>query len=137
MQLRPNLNFDGRCEEAVGFYRAVLGAEVTFLLRFKDCPDADSRGLIPPEADNKIMHASLLIGDITVQASDGQCRGRPDFKGFSLSLTVPDHADAERLFESLADGGRVDMPFSKTFFSSGFGMVTDRFGVSWKVHVAT
>ena len=137
MQVQPYLFFDGRCEEAVRFYRSALGAEVTFLMRFRDSPDPDQSGMVSPGGDDKVMHMSFRIGDTTVQASDGQCLGRPSFQGFSLSLTVPDDADAERLFAALADGGKVQMPLAKTFFSSRFGMVTDRFGVSWKIHVAS
>jgi PhnB protein len=82
------------------------------------------------------MHMRFRIGESTVLASDGRCEGRPNFQGFSLSLTVPDDATADRLFTSLADGGQVQMPLAKTFFSSRFGMVADRFGVSWMVYVA-
>jgi PhnB protein len=82
------------------------------------------------------MHANLRIGDTTVMASDGRCQGRPNFQGFSLSLTVPNDAEAERRFVALADGGQVQMPLAKTFFSSRFGMVTDRFGVLWMIIVA-
>jgi PhnB protein len=137
MQVRPYLYFDGRCEEAVEFYRGALGAEVLMLMRFKDSPDPNQQSMVPPGAEDKVMHTSFRIGDTTVQASDSRCLGHPSFLGFSLSLTVPDDVKAERLFASLADGGQVQMPLTKTFFSSGFGMVTDRFGVSWKIHVAS
>jgi PhnB protein len=137
MQVQPYLYFDGRCEEAVEFYRSALGAEVTFLMRFKDSPDPHRPGMASPGAENKVLHMSFRIGDTTVQASDGQCLGRPSFQGFSLSLTVPDDAEAERLFAALAEGGQALMPLTKTFFSSRFGMVADRFGVSWKIHVAS
>jgi PhnB protein len=137
MQVHPYLYFEGRCEEAVDFYRDALGAEVTFLLRFKDNPDPDQRSMVPHGAEDKILHTSFRVGGITVQASDGRCSGQPSFQGFSLSLTVPDYSEAERLFAALAEGGRVEMPLTKTFFSSGFGMVADRFGVTWKVHVAS
>jgi PhnB protein len=133
MQVQPYLFFDGRCDEAVEFYRKALGAEVTMLMRFKDSPDP---GMCPAGAQDKVMHASLRIGDSTVLASDGRCEGRPSFEGFALSLTVPDDAAAERLFAALGDGGQVQMPLAKTFFASRFGMVADRFGVSWMVYVA-
>ena len=136
MQVQPYLFFDGRCEEAVEFYRKTLGAEVTMLMRFKDSPEPHAPGMIPPGAEDKVMHASLRIGETTVLASDGRCLGRPSFQGFSLSLTVPDDAEATRRFAALADGGKVQMPLAKTFFSSRFGMVADRFGVSWMVYVA-
>jgi len=133
MQVQPYLFFDGHCDEAIDFYRRALGAEVTMLLRFKDSPDPD---MCPAAAGDKVMHASFRIGDTTVLASDGRCEGRPTFQGFALSLTAPDEAKAERLFASLSDGGQVQMPMTKTFFSPRFGMVADRFGVSWMVYVA-
>ena len=133
MQVQPYLFFDGRCDEAVEFYRKALGAEVTMLMRFKDSPDP---GMCPAGAQDKVMHASLRIGDSTVLASDGRCEGRPSFEGFALSLTVPDDAAAERLFAALGDGGQVQMPLAKTFFASRFGMVADRVGVSWMVYGA-
>jgi PhnB protein len=136
MQVQPYLFFDGRCEEALEFYRRVLGAEVLGLMRFKDTPEPHAPGMVPPGAENKVMHGSFRIGETTVLASDGQCGGRPNFQGFSLSLTVPTAAEAERLFTALADGGQVQMPLTKTFFSARFGMVADRFGVSWMLYVA-
>ena len=136
MQIQPYLFFDGCCEEAVEFYRRVLGAEVTMLMRFKDSPDPHPPGMLPPGAEDKVMHMSMRIGDSTVMASDGRCMGQPHFEGYSLTLTVPDGAEAERLFTALADGGQVQMPFGKTFFSSHFGMVADRFGVSWMIYLA-
>ena len=136
MQVQPYLSFDGRCEEAVEFYRKVLGAEVTMLMRFKDSPEPCQPGMVPPGAEDKVMHASFRIGDSTVMASDGRCSGAASFQGFSLSITAPDETEAERLFAALADGGKVQMPLTKTFFSSRFGMVADRFGVSWIIYVA-
>ena len=133
MQVQPYLFFDGRCEEALEFYRSALGAEVEMLMRFKDSPEPPPPGMVPPGSENKVMHSSFRIGDATVMASDGRCTGQPSFQGFSLSLTVADEAEAERLFAALADGGQVQMPLSKTFFSPRFGMVADRFGVSWMV----
>jgi PhnB protein len=133
MQVQPYLNFNGRCEVAIEFYRRTLGAEVVMLSRFKDCPDP---GMVSPGSENKVMHANLRIGDSTVLASDGSCEGRATFQGFSLSLTVSTEIEAEQRFASLADGGQVQMPLAKTFFSPRFGMVADRFGVSWMVYVA-
>jgi len=135
MQVQPYLFFDGRCEEAIEFYRTKLDAEVTMLMRFKDSPEPHQPGMIPPGAENKVMHANIRIGDTAVLASDGQCQGKPSFQGFALSLTAPNDADAARLFSALSDGGLVQMPLTKTFFSSSFGMVADRFGVSWMVYV--
>jgi PhnB protein len=131
--LQPYLFFGGRCEEAIEFYRSALGAEVTMLMRFRESPEP---GMCAPESENKVMHASLRIGDFTLLVSDGRCEGKAAFQGFALSLTLPDEAEAERLFASLADGGQVQMPLTKTFFSPRFGMVTDRFGVSWMLMVA-
>jgi PhnB protein len=136
MQVQPYLNFDGRCEEAIEFYRRALGAEVTTLMRFKESPEPPGVGMVPPGAGDKVMHASFRIGDSTVLASDCHCGGRPGFQGFSLSLTVPSAAEAERRFASLAEGGQVQMPLAKTFFSARFGMVADRFGVAWMIYVA-
>ena len=135
MQVQPYLFLDGRCEEALDFYRKALGAEVTALMRWKDAPEPQQPGMIPPGSENKVMHASFRVGDTTVMASDGRCMGKPNFQGFSLSITVPDDAEAERLFASLGDGGQVQMPMAKTFFSSRFGMVADRFGVGWMIMV--
>ena len=130
MQIQPYLFFEGRCEEAVEFYRTMLGAEVTMLMRYKEGPEPCSSG-----TEEKVMHASLRIGDTTVLVSDGRCGGKPNFQGFALSLTVSNDAEAERLFAALGDGGQVQMPLSKTFFTTRFGMVADRFGVSWMVYV--
>jgi PhnB protein len=135
MQVQPYLFFDGRCEEALEFYRRALGAEVTMLMRFKDSPEPPQSGTCPPGSDDKVMHASVRIGDTTVMASDGRCMGQPSFQGFSLTVTASDEAEAERLFNALADGGQVQMPLTRTFFSPRFGMAADRFGVSWMVIV--
>ena len=136
MEIQPYLFFDGRCEEALEFYRGAVGAEVTMLMRFKDSPEPPQPGMVPPGAEKKVMHASFRIGDSTVLASDGRCLGQPSFQGLSLSLTVSNEAEAERLFASLADGGQVQTPLTKTFFSPRFGMVADRFGVPWMIYVA-
>jgi PhnB protein len=133
--IQPYLFFNGRCEEALEFYRRALGAEVTRLLRFKDSPEPHQPGMIPPGSENKVMHSTLRIGETQIMASDGRCTGKPDFAGFALSLMVPNEAEADRRFAALADGGKVQMPLAKTFFSPRFGMVTDRFGVMWMVLV--
>jgi PhnB protein len=135
MQVEAYLFFDGRCEEAVEFYRQALGADVTMLMRFKDSPEPPPPDMVPPGCENKIMHTSFRIGDTTVMASDGRCQGQPSFQGFSLSLAVQNEAEADRVFAALADGGQVQMPLTKTFWSPHFGMVADRFGVSWMVNV--
>jgi PhnB protein len=135
MQVQPYLFFNGRCEEAVQFYQKALGAEVTMLMRFKESPAPAESGMVPPGAEEKVMHMSFRIGDTTVLASDGQCVGQPSFQGFALTLIVANDAEAQRFFTALADGGQVQMPLSKTFFSSNFGMVEDRFGVGWMIYV--
>jgi len=132
MQAQPYLFFEGRAEEATEFYRRTVGAEVTTLMRWKDMPDLSDDPGIPADR-NKVMHMSFRIGDTELSASDGQCGGQPTFKSFSLSLTVANEAEAGRLFAALSDGGQVQMPLGKTFFSPRFGMVADRFGVSWMV----
>ena len=136
MQVQPYLFFDGRADEALEFYRKALGAKVEMLMRHKESPEPPPPGMLPPGCENKVMHACFRIGETAVMASDGKCAGKPSFQGFSLSLTVPNEAEAERLFASLADGGQVHMALGKTFFSPRFGMVADRFGVSWMVYVA-
>lgn len=128
--LQPYLFFDGRCEEALEFYRQALEAEVTMLMRFKDNPDPSE---CPPGAGDKVMHANVHIRGSTIMVSDGHCTGKPSFQGFALSLGVPTEAEAKQRFEALAKGGQVRMPLSKTFFSPCFGMVSDRFGVLWMI----
>ncbi len=135
MLVQPYLFFDGRCDEALEFYRRALGAEVTMLMRYRESPDPVPPDMLPPGAEDKVMHASVRIGETTVMASDGRCQGPPSFQGFSLSVSVADNAEAERVFEALSDGGQVQMPLGKTFFSSKFGMLTDRFGIGWMVIV--
>ena len=135
MQIQPYLNFNGRCQEAIDFYRKSVGAEVIMVMHFKDCPEPQ-QGMITPENKDKVMHAALKIGDSTVLASDGRCSGSPNFQGISLSLHAKNETEAKRLYGALADGGQVQMPLAKTFFSPGFGMVADRFGVNWMVVVA-
>lgn len=130
MRVEPYLFFDGRCEEALVFYRSALGAEIIALMRYQESPDPQT---IPPGSAEKVMHASLRIGDTQLMASDGMCGGAPVFNGFSLTLNAVDDAEAARLFGALADGGQVQMPLGKTFFASSFGMVADRYGVSWMV----
>lgn len=133
MLIQPYMFFDGRCEEALDFYRRRLNAEVTMLLRYKESPDPPQPGMVPAGCGDKIMHSSFRVGDTTVMASDGRCQGQPVFQGFSLALSVADETQADRLFAALADGGQVQMPLGRTFFSPRFGMVADRFGVSWMV----
>ena len=135
LQVEPYLFFDGCCEEAIEFYRQTLGAEVDMLMRYKDSPEPQQPGMVPPGSENKVMHANLRIGETSVMASDGRCGGKPHFDGFALSLGVDTEAEAGRVFAALADGGKVQMPLTKTFFAPRFGMVADKFGVMWMVIV--
>ena len=130
MSVTPYLNFDGRCEEAIEFYKKTLGAKVEMLMRFKENPDPSTN---PPGSGEKVMHACFRIGETAVMASDGMAKGKPVFQGFSLSYTAASDAEAKKLFAALGEGGQVQMPLAKTFFASSFGMVADRFGVSWMV----
>lgn len=136
MQVQPYLFFDGRCEEALSFYRQAVGAEIQMMMRYKDSPEPPPPDKVPHGSADKIMHAAVRIGETTVLASDGFCLGKPRFEGFSLSLTVKTEADADRVFNALAQGGEVRMPLAKTFFSPRFGMLADKFGVGWMVYVA-
>ena len=129
------LFFNGRCEEAVKFYRKTLGAEVEMSLRYKESPEPPPPGMVPPGFENKIMHTSFRVGETTLMASDGCSAEKANFQGFSLSLSVADEAEADRVFAALADGGQVRMPLTKTFWSPRFGMVEDRFGVGWMISV--
>jgi PhnB protein len=133
MQVQPYLFFDGRCEEAIEFYKKTLGAKVEMMMRFKDAPPGEHKP--PPGAENKVMHSSLRIGDTTVMASDGMGQGNPEFKGFSLTLNPKNEAEANRLFNALSEGGQVRQPLTKTFFSPSFGMLADKFGVGWMILV--
>jgi len=133
MQIQPYLFFDGRCEEALEYYRKTLGARIEMLMRFKDSPEP--MGPASPPGD-KVMHAQMRVGEAVIMASDGHCMGKPSFQGFSLALSVADNAEAERVFAALSDGGKVTQPLIQTFFSSRFGMLSDRFGVAWMVMVA-
>ena len=137
MSVQPYLFFEGRCEEALEFYKKTLGAKVDMLMRYKDAPPgaepkAEQCGGVVPPAD-KVMHAAFRIGDAVVMASDGMVSGKSEFKGFSLSVDVADEAAAERTFKALGDGGQVTMPLTETFFANAFGMLVDRFGVGWMV----
>lgn len=134
-KIESYLFFDGRCEEAIEFYQRTLGAEVQMMMRFKESPEPPQPGMCPPHSEDKIMHATIRIGETSVMLSDGRCSGKPDFQGFALSITAPTEAEADRLFNALADGGQVHMPLAKTFFSPRFGMTADRFGVCWMIMV--
>ena len=133
MPVQNYLFFEGRCEEALDFYKKALGAQVEALMRYKENPDQPSADCLPPNSAEKVMHCAFRIGDTVVMASDGNCTGKPNFQGFSLALSVKSESDAHTSFAALSDGGTVVMPLGKTFWSPAFGMVNDRFGVSWMV----
>jgi PhnB protein len=136
MQIHPYLSFEGRTEEAIAFYKKALGAEVQMMMRFKDAPEGgECPGNVKPPPD-KIMHASLMIGESMVMMSDGECKGTVNFSGIALSIDGKDDAQTEKLYAALSDGGNAIVPLMKTFFSSKFGMVIDRFGVTWMVLTA-
>jgi PhnB protein len=132
--VQPYLFFDGRCEEAIEFYKKALGAKVVMLLRYKESPEAPPPGCAPADS-NKVMHAQFQIGEAVIMASDGRATGKPHFEGFALSLSLSTPAEVDQAFGALADGGKVEMPLAKTFFSARFGMVADKFGVFWMVLV--
>jgi len=133
-QIQPYLFFGGRCEEALDFYRATLGAQVEMLMHFNESPDPVPPGMLQPGFERKVMHAAFRIGATTILASDG-CDDKSSFSGFSLALSAPTEAEVDRMFAALSDGGHVQMPLAKTFWSARYGMLTDRFGITWMVMV--
>ena len=136
MLLQPYMYFNGRCEEALQFYGKVLGAEATFLMRYKDSPDPQSKACMAPGTEDKIMHANVKIRDTEIMMSDGQCLGElPKFDGVKLTLNVS-AAEADTIFNALSEGGRVQLPLCETFFADKFGMVADKFNVPWMVLAA-
>jgi len=130
MQVQPYLFFEGRCEEAIEFYRKALDAKVDVIMRYKDARPAPGMKMPPAE---KVMHAAFKVGDTQVLASDGNCSGKPSFQGVSLTVTARDDAHAKSVFNALAEGGDVSQPLTKTFFASSFGMLKDKFGLGWMV----
>ena len=137
MKVEPYLFFNGHCEEAIAFYKEALGAEVIMQMRMNESPEPPQPGMLPPGFEQKIMHATLRIGETIVMMSDGNSNMQPSFQGFSLSIAAPDAVQAERLYNALSQGGKVHMPLGKTFWSPCFGMVADRFGVGWMITIAT
>lgn len=135
MTVEAYLFFEGRTEEALEFYGRALGAKTEMLMRYKDAPDPPPPGMVPPGSENKVMHASMRIGDTVVMASDGMVSGKPNFAGFSLAIDEPDKATADKHFAALSEGGKVTMPLGKTFWSPWFGMLTDKFGVGWMIGI--
>jgi PhnB protein len=134
--IQPYLFFNGHCEEAIEFYRTAIGGQVEIMMRYKESPDPAPPGMVPEGWGDKVMHVSLRIGDTVLMASDGCHAEKPGFAGFSLSLSVPDEAEADRAFKALAEGGQVRMPLTKTFWSPCFGMLEDRYGIGWMISVA-
>lgn len=130
MFVQSYLDFDGRCEEALKFYQKALGAKLGTVLRFKDHEEACKAH---PGNEEKIMHSEFTIGDSLLMATDGYNKGQPKFDGVSLSISTASDAETKKVFDALADGGKALMPLAKTFFASSFGMLTDKFGVSWMV----
>ena len=134
MNVQAYISYRGRCEEALEFYKNAIGAEVTGLMRWKDSPDAAMK--TPPGFDEKVMNASFRIGDTVLMADDSPGEAHAEFKGMTLAIEVADDAEAQRVFTALGQGGRVTMALMTTFWTSSFGMLTDKFGVPWMVNVA-
>ncbi len=134
MKVQPYITFGGRCEEALEFYKKSIGAEVTGLMRWRENSDAAMKG--PPGYEEKVMNAAFRIGETQLMADDGMGETTAEFKGMTLAIEVADDAEAKRVFTALGVGGKVTMPLAKTFWTSSFGMLTDKFGVPWMVNVA-
>jgi PhnB protein len=132
MDVNPYLMFNGRCEEALEFYKRAVAASDVHLIRFREAPPGAS---MPGAQPDQVMHASFRIGDSTILASDGPGQPGARFEGISLSINTGSDAEAKKIFDALAQGGQVRMPLAKTFWTSGFGMLVDKFGVSWMVSV--
>lgn len=133
MKVQSYISFNGRCEEALEFYKKSVGAEVTALMRWKESPDKEMKG--PSGFEEKIMHANFRIGETQLMADDGMGDKTAEFKGMSLAIDAADDAEAKRVFTALGEGGNVTMPLMKTFWTSSFGMLTDKFGLPWMVNV--
>jgi PhnB protein len=133
MEVQPYLDFEGRCEEALEFYKKAVGAKVEMMMRMNESPEPPPPGTHPAGSENKIMHAAFRVGETQLLATDGYAKGKSNFQGVSLSISVASDAEADRVFNALAEGGKVNLPLAKTFFSSRFGMLQDRFGLGWMV----
>jgi PhnB protein len=130
--ISPYLMFNGNCEDALNHYASVLGAKIDMMMRNADAPPEMA---CAPERKDKIMHARFSIDGDVMMASDSPPEYWAKPQGFSVSLEIADLAEAERKFNALLDGGNVTMPFGKTFWSNGFGMGTDKFGIPWMINV--
>jgi PhnB protein len=135
MSVQTYLQFEGHCEDAIRFYTRAIGAEVQMMMRHRESPEPAPPGMLPADSGEKIMHAAFKVGDSVLLATDGRCSGKPSFQGFSLNISAADEAEARGVFARLSDGGQVTMPLTKTFWSPAFGLLVDRFGVSWMVMV--
>ena len=133
MKVQAYISFGGRCEEALEFYKKSVGAEVTSLMRWKESPDAAMKP--PPGFEEKIMNTAFRIGETQLMADDGMSSRQTEIKGMSLVIEVADDAEAKRVFTALGEGGTVTMPLMKTFWTSSFGVLNDKFGVPWMVNV--
>lgn len=133
MQVEAYLSLAGRCEEALAFYKKAIDAEMTMVMRWNESPDPAMKA--PPGWEQKIMHAVFRVGETTLMADDGMGPEKTEFKGIALTINVADDAEARRVFDALGEGGTIDMPLAKTFWTSSFGMLHDRFGVPWMVNV--
>jgi PhnB protein len=131
MQLSPYLIFNGNCAEAFKFYEQTLGGKIETISTFKGSPAAEHA---PPEWGDKILHASMVVGDQRLMASDAPPGQYAPPQGISVAIGLQDAAKGEQIFNALAENGTVTMPYSKTFWASGFGMCTDRFGIPWMVN---
>ncbi len=131
MQINPYLFYNGNCEAALKFYEKTLGAKIEAMLTYEGGPDEMQ---IPPDYKKKVMHAKITIDGEVIMASDAPPGHFNPPQGFSVSLQVEDPTDAERRFKALSEGGKVNLPFGKTFFSKGFGMCVDQFGPPWMVN---
>jgi PhnB protein len=130
MNVQPYLSFEGRTQEAIDFYKSALGAKVDAIMHFKDAPP-DMQSQMPHK--DKVMHSAFHVGDTQIMATDGECSGKAQFSGISLTLNATSNGEAEKMFNALAQGGKVNMPMSETFFAHRFGVVADKFGVKWMV----
>jgi PhnB protein len=131
MQLNPYLTFNGQCEAAFKFYEQCLGGKIVAMVPHAGTPAEEH---VPAEWRNKILHASLTIGNEVLMGSDAPPDRYEESKGFSVTLGVNDPAEAERIFNALAEKGTVQMPLEQTFWAARFGMLVDRFGIPWMIN---
>src|SRR2546430_74787 len=128
MQLNPTLTFKGQCEAAFKFYEQCFGGKIQTMMTWGGSPMADK---VPSEWRHKIIHATLTGGETSLRGSDAPPDRYEEQRGFSVTIQVKDPPEAARIFKALAENGTVQMPFQQTFWSAGFGMCVDRFGIPW------